>query len=205
MPSDRDLKIEFIETIKRNDIDEIAEIEKKYYGEKALSKDILVPAAHFLGFILVAKTDKVVGYTIFLSMKDRKQMYCSAITVLPEYRNKGIATKLLEIGEQKCIELGIESIIATSKPMNIASIKILLNKRKWLIIDFLHDFFRDNSDRFLFKKYLNKDFRLVDGSTLDLQSIDEIRSLIKKGYFGIGIINNEKLELFRLEEGNNEG
>ena len=194
-----DSEIKVMETLDRRDIDEIEKIEKRLYKDRALTVDILVPAANFLGFITIAKTSKIVGYTVFLSTTNKNQMYCAALTVLPEYRKQGIATRLLEHGEKKCMELGIDSLIATANPKNIASCKTFLNRRNWYVIKLYKNFYRDGLNSFLFKKDLTKRrIKFSDKVVIDLNSTEQIISMLNKGYYGTRIIDNEKIQLQKV-------
>ncbi|MBS3788593.1 GNAT family N-acetyltransferase [Candidatus Bipolaricaulota bacterium] len=181
------------ETVDRKDIEKVEKIEKEYYGEQALPVDILIPTANFLGYLFVAKIKKIVGYTAFLSTKEKGQMYCAAITVLPEFRRRGIATELLERAEEKCRQGGTTNLVATVGPTNIASLKTFVNNRDWLLSKLLKGFYKENQSSLILRKVLSRSPSFTNKIRISTDNIDKLQSNFSKGYYGFKISNSEIL------------
>lgn len=185
---------EISETKNYEDIEEIERFEKKVFKKTGgLTRGILFPVANFLGFILVAKKDEIMGHTVFFQTKKKDEMYCASLAVLKKYRKKGIATNLIRKSEEKCKKNEKKFLIATGSPTNLGSCKVFLNNQGWHAVHLYKGFYRKNIDSFLFKKNLYGKIEYSDEKIVNLESTDEIISLFKENYHGTRIIDDEKI------------
>lgn len=187
-------KITYSIVTELKDINSIEEIEKNQYGNHAIPVDVLVPLVEYLGFIIKSEYNgEIIGYTAFAITENKDEMYCVALTVLPNYRQNGIGSMLLQEAESICLQKGINHIIATGSPNNEPSHKTFLNSQKWHVFDIKTNLYKFDTISFVYKKYLNRQFSAGDSVLMDLSKLDQILLHLSNNYVGVKMENNKLL------------
>ena len=104
-----------------SDFDSITQVNDIAFGGKSESELIskLRKIKDFMhGFSIIAEFDEnIIGHILFYPINIETKtgliptIALAPMSVLPEYQNKGVGTKLVQYGLQKCKERGFESVI----------------------------------------------------------------------------------------------
>lgn len=115
-----------IRNARKNDINEILEIEKNSFDPLEIFPKSLF--FHYLKesngdfFVVLNPAESIVGYAILVEKNGNG--YLLSIAVHPKSRNKGIAASLIEFIENKCKEKGYKKLILEVRMDNEKAIKI---------------------------------------------------------------------------------
>lgn len=131
-----------------NDFNDIYNIETVSFKEESfpiwLIKELLLNFSEF--FLIAEFKGKVVGYISAVLENNRCHIY--SIAVLPDFRNKGIASKLLMELLKKLKESNIKKVYLEVKTNNIIAIK-LYEKFNFKIKEVKRKYYSDGSDAYI--------------------------------------------------------
>ncbi len=88
-------------------------------SKENISKQIEQPN---ISFLFVEIEDKIIG-SIIISHDGRKG-WINRVTILPEYRNLGIASYLIDDAEKRLKEIGIKIVASLIEDWNLKSLKL---------------------------------------------------------------------------------
>jgi len=88
-------------------------------SKENISKQIEQPN---ISFLFVGIEDKIIG-SIIISHDGRKG-WINRVTILPEYRNLGIASYLIDDAEKRLKEIGIKIVASLIEDWNLKSLKL---------------------------------------------------------------------------------
>ncbi|MDT7886996.1 MAG: ribosomal protein S18-alanine N-acetyltransferase [Thermoproteota archaeon] len=123
-------------------------IENICFKEEAFSKHLIIELLlSYPEFFLVAEhKGKILGYISATLENDHCHIY--SIAVLPEFRNKGIATNLMKELLNKAKEKGIKKVVLEVKTNNLEAIK-LYKKFNFEIKGIKSKYYPDGTDAYV--------------------------------------------------------
>lgn len=135
-------------------MNEIVEMEKYTFGKfGGVDLWILKPIVKFGKVFAAFEEGKIVGAAEFIVAFDRPEIFLYGFSVMKEYREKGIGTKLLLHCEEYFKNYGKKIVSLTVDPKNIKAIN--LYKRIGYFIESLEkDEYDIGIDRYIMKKFL---------------------------------------------------
>lgn len=133
------------------DVREIAEIEKSCFRVpwtyESLTRDLKENSS---ARYFVAETDRVVGYMSFWKVVDEGQI--NNIAVLPDYRNRGIGSRLLDFAIETGKSMGVNSFTLEVRSSNIGAVK-LYEKHGFEADGIRRGYYQDNGEDALIMWY----------------------------------------------------
>jgi len=111
----------FYENMKREDPSFAKEELIKVKDPKKWGIDGIIATKLMQGNFTIAKAeDRIIGFC-FLFKNSQQQRFEIGLGVLPEYQNKGIASRMLKYTLAKAYNLGIKNVFAVTKKQNVAA------------------------------------------------------------------------------------
>ena len=135
-------------------INKIIEIEEEVFGVNGGADAWLVKAFVRYGMILIImEGEEIVSVAEYMQVMNKKELFLYGFLTREPYRNKGYGNKLIEYGEKKAIELGIEKISLTVDPKYTIGLN-MYKKKQYEILEFQKDEYGTGVDRYLVGKKL---------------------------------------------------
>lgn len=150
-----ELKNYKIEFARKEDLEEILELEQICFGGDSFSKSQFKYLLKKVNgeFVLLKDKEKIVAYLIILKRKNSNQIKIYSIAIAPEARGLGLAKKLLDYTEKFTKEENKRFIALEVKQTNHAAINLYLNFgfRK---VGIKRNYYFDGADAILMRKEL---------------------------------------------------
>lgn len=114
---------------RKADLQKLMILEKQSFTDECFSQSqmkYLLTKANSLILVVEDKTN-LLGSIILLKRRNSYSLRIYSLAVNPKYRGKGIGKKLLEITEEKAIQLGLKTLSLEVKSTNSAAISLYGN------------------------------------------------------------------------------
>lgn len=146
-----------IRKAEKSDLKRLYEIEVKCFREDAFPYPFIERFVKDPEFITLAAIleNKIVGFIVasIETFKSERVGHIYSINVEPEYRRRGIGSRLLESMEENLRKRGAKACYLEARKDNIAAINLYL-KHKYSVVGILRNYYGAGSDGIKFMKVL---------------------------------------------------
>ncbi len=112
----------------------------------------LLTAPDYLSYQVVSDTNKMVGY-ILISLVNETVGHITTICTAPEYRNRGLAAKLIRHSEGAIKKRGADSVVLEVRESNYKA-QNLYHKLGFIIIQKMPSYYTNGDNAYLMSKSL---------------------------------------------------